>query len=103
MTVWLAVGLAFVAGLIVANALTVRRYSRGHLAGQFALCGRGLFFSRTPDGTWWKLRLRASVRRCNTTFPPHWGDDRPDGGVREPRRPAGPGPSSASVGLEPPR
>jgi hypothetical protein len=60
----------------------------------------GPFFSRTPDGTWRRLRLRA--RRGDTTFPGDWGDAPPDGGVREPRRPPGPGPLGAVVKLQPP-
>jgi hypothetical protein len=97
MAVWLAVVGAFVLGVAAANAVSLRRYSPGHIVGHVALSGRGVFFSRTPDGTWWKLRLRA--RRCETTAPPEWGDAAPDGGVREPRRPPGPGPLSASVKL----
>lgn len=88
---------AFVLGVTAANAVHLHRYSRAHIVGRVALGGRGLFFSRTPDGTWWRLRLRA--RRCETTAPPDWGDAPPDGGVREPRRPPGPGPLTASVKL----
>ncbi len=98
MSLWLAV--AFVAGLVVANAVSVRRYSRRHLVGEFALGSRGLFFSRTPDGLWWSVRLRR--RRCDTTLPADWGDAPPDGGVREPRRPPGPGPRGSAVTLQPP-
>ena len=100
MTLSLAVAGAFLVGLCLANAVSVRRYSRRHIAGEIALCGRGLFFSRTPDGTWWRLRLRA--RRCSTKFPADWRDAPPDGGVREPRRPPGPGPLGAVVKLQPP-
>jgi len=100
MTLWLAVAGAFAFGVVVANAVSVRRYARHHLAGEVALRGRGLFFSRTPDGTWWRLRLRA--RRCTTTYPADWGDAPPDGGVREPRRQPGLGPLAASVKLQPP-
>src|SRR3954470_22816620 len=57
MFVWLAVAGAFVAELVLANAVSVRRFSRRHIAGEVALRGRGLFFSRTPDGTWWSVRL----------------------------------------------
>jgi hypothetical protein len=68
--------------------------------GNVALRGRGVLFSNAPDGTWWRLRLRA--RRCGTTAPLDWGDAPPDGGVPEPRRPPGPGPLTASVKLQPP-
>jgi hypothetical protein len=100
MTLWLAVAAAFLVGLGVANAVTVRRYSRRHIAGEVAFRSRGLFFSRTPDGTWWRLRLRA--RRCDTAYPADWGDAPPDGGVREPRRPPGLGPTRTAVKLPPP-
>lgn len=100
MTLWLAMAGAFLFGVAAANAVSVRRCSPSHIVGRVALGGRGLFFDRTPDGTWWKLRLRA--RRCRTTAPPECGDAPPDGGVREPRRPPGPGPLSASVKLQPP-
>jgi len=42
---------AFVAGLGMAQAVHVRRCSPSHIVGEVALRGRGLFFSRTPDGT----------------------------------------------------
>jgi hypothetical protein len=100
MTLWLAMAGAFLVGLGVANAVSVRRYSRRHVAGEIALRGRGLFFSRTPDGTWWKLRLRS--HRCGTAYPAEWGDAPPDGGVREPRRPPGLGPFGGAVRLQPP-
>jgi hypothetical protein len=100
MTLWLAVAGAFAFGVVVANAVGVRRYARHHLAGEIAPGGRGLFFSRTPDGTRWRLRLRPL--RCSTTYPADWGDAPPDGGVREPRRPPGLGPLTASVKLQPP-
>ena len=100
MTVWLALGGAFLAGVAAANAVTVRRYSARHVVGEVALRGRGLFFSRTPDGMWWKLQLRP--RRCNSTYPDGWGDAPAGGGVREPRRPPGPDPLRATVKLRPP-
>jgi hypothetical protein len=100
MGLWLAVAGAFLAGVVVANAVGVRRYSRSHVVGEVALAGRGLFFQRTPDGTWWRLRLRA--RRCTTTFPGDWGDAPPGAGVREPRRPPGRGPLSGGVQMQPP-
>ena len=100
MTLWLPMAGAFLFGLAAANAVSVRRYSPSHIVGRVALGGRGLFFSRTPDGTWWKLRLHA--RRCRTTAPPGWGDAPTDNGVREPRQPPGPGSLGASVKLQPP-
>jgi hypothetical protein len=98
MTTWLTVSTAFLGGVGAANFVTVHRYSRSHVVGEVAVRGRGLFFSRTPDGTWWKLRLRA--RRCNTSGPADWGDAPPDGSVREPRRPPGLGPLAASAQLQ---
>ena len=86
---------AFGFGVAAANAVTVRRYSRAHVAGEVALGGRGVFFSRTPDGVWWRLRLRS--RRCTTTFPVDGDDSPPDGGAREPRRPPGLGPLDAAA------
>lgn len=78
--------------------MRVHRYSQHHLVVELTLAGRGLYLSRTPDGTWWKLRLRR--RRC-----PHAPSSEPpeppgETGVREPRRPSGPGPLGAAVELE---
>src|SRR3954447_21382324 len=100
MTLWLATIGAFFVGVAAANAVTVRRYSAKHVVGQVALGGRGLFFSHTPDGKWWRLRVRR--RRCSITPPAPLGDAPRDGGVREPRHPSGPGPLTASVELDPP-
>jgi hypothetical protein len=101
MSPWLAAIGAFLGGVGATKTVSVHRYSRGHVEGEVAIRGRGLFFSRTPDGTWSKLRLRA--RRCNTTFPVDWDNgEPPEGGVREPRRPPGIGPRTGSVKLEPP-
>ena len=91
--------LATVAALVGSGVLRVRRYSVAHLEGRLAVAGRGLFFSRTPDGIWWRVRLRA--RRCSTTYPADWGDPPPEGGVREPRRPL-PGGRASGVRLAPP-
>jgi hypothetical protein len=77
----------------------VRRYSRGHITAQLAVRGRGIYLSRTPDGTWWKARL---VPRRTCTDPSEWSDPPPDSGVREPRRPSGPDPAASSIELEPP-
>jgi hypothetical protein len=71
--------------LVVARAFEWHRYSRGHFAAQFTIRGRGFFLSRTPDGTWWKLRL--GRRDCRSVYPSEWGDQPPDSGVREPRSP----------------
>jgi hypothetical protein len=100
MILWLGIAGAFLLGVVAANAVSVHRYSPGHVVGEVAVRGRGLFFSRTPDGSWWRVRLRA--RRCTTTYPADWGDPPPDAGVREPRRPPGSGPLSATVKLERP-
>jgi hypothetical protein len=100
MTLWLLVAAGFVAGVVAAHAVTVCRYSPSHVVGEVSVAGRGLFFSRTPDGIWWRVRLRG--RRCTTTYPADWGDAPPDAGVREPRRPPGRGPLNAAAALEPP-
>ena len=100
MTPWLVMAGAFLVGVAAANAVTVRRYSPKHVVGEVALRGRGLFFSHTPDGMWWRLRLRA--RRCSAPDPADWNDAPPDAGVREPRRPLGPGPKAGLIALEPP-
>jgi hypothetical protein len=71
-------------------SVTVRRYSSAHTALQVTVRGRGLYYSRTPDGTWWRLRLRKHIPNCPPPVDP--GDSGPDIGVREPRRPLGPGP-----------
>lgn len=79
--------------------LRIHRYSRSHIVAQLTIAGRGVYFSRTPDGDWWKLRLR---RRCPPagSWPPP--DDPPRAGVREPCRPRGPDPLSTAIGLERP-
>jgi hypothetical protein len=69
--------------------LQLRRYSRSHVVGQLTIRGRGLYFSRTPDGTWWRLRWHA---RCGAQGAPSAPDDPPPAGTREPRRPRGPRP-----------
>jgi hypothetical protein len=85
--------------VLVAMSVRVRRHSPGHVTLQATLAGRGLYVSRTPDGTWWAIRLRN--RRC---APACWGpdDSGPEGiGVREPRRPLGPGPLAAGDAIDP--
>jgi hypothetical protein len=77
-------------------AVKVRRFSAAHLEASVTVGGRGLFFSRTPDGSWWALRLR--VRRCGGSD--GLEDAPPDGGVREPRPPIGPNPGrGVAIGL----
>ena len=100
--------LVVLAGLATTMALAVstggirlRRYSATHIAAQLTIAGRGLYVSHTPDGTWWRFRLRS--RRCAFEDRSTWGDPPPDIGVREPRRPPGPDPLTASVELDPPR
>jgi hypothetical protein len=99
-TLWLMIAAGFVVGVVAAHAVTFRRYSPSHVVMEVSVAGRGLFFSRTPDGIWWRLRLRA--RRCTTTYPADWGDAPPDAGVREPRRPPGRGPLNAAAAVKPP-
>jgi hypothetical protein len=104
MTVWLLgffAGAALVGGLTLTGVLRVRRYSARHLTAQLAIAGRGMFFSRTPDGVWWRMRLRPCTRRYEDRS--GWPDPPPGGGMREPRRPRGPAPLGAAVGLQRPR
>jgi len=103
MVVWLVgflAGAGTVAGLSAAGVLSVRRHSRRHITAHVAIAQRGLFFSRTPDGAWWRLRLRPCVRRYEDRS--GWGEPPSDVGVREPRRPLGPGPAASAVRLDPP-
>jgi hypothetical protein len=102
MLLWLlpASLLAF-AVLTVSGGLSVRRYPSSHVVAQLAVAGRGLYFSRTADGAWWRLRLRPCRRVCEDRG--GWGEPPPDAGVREPRRPEGPGPLAGWVELDPPR
>jgi len=79
--------------LVAAGGLRFKRYSRRHIAARLTVAGRGIYYSRTPDGSWWKLRLRGHAPRCPR---PSAGEDPPDIGVREPRRPFGPGPAAAA-------
>lgn len=84
--------------LLVAS-VRVHRYSRGHTTAQATLAGRGLYVSKTPDGIWWAVRLRR--RACPSAA--WWPDDGPppSSGVREPRRPVGPGPRAMTDALDP--
>lgn len=68
-------------------ALSVKRYSAAQLEASLTIRGRGIYFSRTPDGRWFKLRLRP--HRCDWPTTGNEGGP-PDIGVREPRRPTGP-------------
>jgi hypothetical protein len=99
MTLWLMAA-GFVGGVVAAHAVTARRYSPSHFVAELSLAGRGVFFSRTPDGVWWRVRFGG--RRCTTTFPADWGDAPPDAGVREQRRPPGRGPLNAAAASQPP-
>lgn len=95
---WLVAIVMTPPALVVTGALRVQHRSHGHVVAHLAVRGRGLYFSRTPDGNWWKLRLRR--RPCGQGD--SWAigdDDAPDSGVREPRNPSGPGPAS-TVRLE---
>jgi len=100
-SVWLSVvvlgGLALVAAC---SEVRIRRYMPGHLVAHFTVAGRGLYFSRTPDGVWCRWRLLSP--RCRTTLPCDWGDPPGSAGVREPRHPLGPGPAAGAVELDPP-
>jgi hypothetical protein len=39
--------------ILLGAGLRVRRRGPGHVVAQLTLAGRGLYFSRTPDGDWW--------------------------------------------------
>ena len=92
--------LAALVALAATGALRVRRYSHSHVDAQLAIAGRGLHFTRTPDGVWWRLRLRP----CRRVYEDRsgWGEPPPDS-VREPRRPLGPNPLTAAAELDLPR
>jgi hypothetical protein len=101
MLLWLLLAsLLAVVVLTVTGGLSVRRYSGRHVVAQLAVRSRGLYFSRTPDGVWWRLRLRRCRRVCENRGA--WGEPPPDSGVREPRRPQGRGPYAGCVELDPP-
>jgi hypothetical protein len=96
MAIWLILALAVALALLVtARAVEWHRFSKGHFTVQFAIRDRGLYFSRTPDGTWWKIRLR--TRDCECVYPSDWGDPPPDIGVREPRAPLPSGPGASGL------
>ena len=99
MLFWVAVAACVSFAVLVATGgLSVRRYSGSHLVAHLAVAGRGLYISRTPDGLWWRVRLRPRRRRCEDRS--GWDDPPPDVAVREPRRPLGPEPFSAATELE---
>ena len=85
--------------LAATGGLSVRRYSATHVAAQLAIAGRGPTEPH-PDGAWWRFRLRPCRRTCEdrsgSNEPP------PRSGVREPRRPLGPGPIAGAIELERP-
>jgi hypothetical protein len=101
---WLlfAVALAVAAAAVLwaTGGLAMRRYSGSHVVAHIAIAGRGLYFSRTLDGTWWRLQLRPWRRVCEDRD--SWEEPPPASGVREPRRPLGPGPLGGEVELDPP-
>ena len=64
--------------LTATGGLSVCRYSGRHVVAQLAVGGRGLYFSRTPDGVWWRPRLRRCRRVCENRG--GWAEPPPDGG-----------------------
>ena len=97
----IAGSLAAVAALFLSGVLRIHRYSPVHVDGRLAVAGRGLFFSRTPDGVWWRVRLRP-CRRVVLEDREGGGEPPPEGGVREPRRPLGPPPRADQIALDEP-
>ena len=99
MLLWLLLASSLAVVVLTASrGLSVRR-NGSHVVAQLVVGGRGLYFNRTPDGVWWRLRLRR--RACEHRG--GWSEPPPDSGVREPRRPPGPGPLTGLVELDPPR
>jgi hypothetical protein len=97
--VWVAVAACVALAVLSATGgLSVRRYSGAHVVARLAVAGRGLYFSRTPDGVWWRVRLRPCRRRCDDRS--GWSEPPPDVGVREPRQPLGSGPLAGAVEVE---
>jgi hypothetical protein len=92
--------LAAVAALALSGVLRIHRYSPVHVDGRLAVAGRGLLFSRTPDGVWWRLRLHPCRRVLEDRD--GWGEAPPEGGVREPRQPLGPPPRTDQIALDEP-
>jgi hypothetical protein len=96
---WIVVSLGLATAAVVLSQLRVKRYSGSQLVAHLTFFGRGVYFSRTPDGSWLRLVLRERGR-CG--WPGEAGDPPPDIGVREPRRPLGRGPKSGGAELAPP-
>ena len=99
MTPWLVGLLSFGTVALVLGQLRVRRYSGSHLVAHLTVLGRGLYFTRTADGSWLRLMVRER-RACG--WPEEAGEPPPDIGVREPRRPPGHGPKSGRAEVAPP-
>ena len=97
----IAGSLAAAAALVLSGVVRIHRYSPARVDGRLAVAGRGLFFSRTPDGVWWRMRLRP-CRRVVLEDREGWGEPPPAGGVREPRRPLGPPPGADQIALDEP-
>jgi hypothetical protein len=97
--VWIVVTLGLVTAALVLSQLRVERYSGSQLVARLTVFGRGVYFSRTPDGRWLRLTLRER-RGCGWVG--EAGDPPPDIGVREPRRPPGHDPKSGAAELAPP-
>lgn len=99
MTTYAVIAVLVATASLLAASVRVHLYSRGHITARASLAGRGLYVSRTPDGVWWAIRGRRRV--CPPTS--WWPDDGspPSSGVREPRRPVGPGPLAATDAIDP--
>jgi hypothetical protein len=102
--VWLAVFVAVLAAFLVALLLLVAWGTRRSGPPQHLRLRVGrvqLFhFDRAPG--WCRFGLgRDKLQRWLEESSPA-SDRPPDGGVREPRRPAGPSPSEGSITLDPP-
>lgn len=99
MAVWIVLALALATPLLVSGRLRVDRYSGRYLGAHLSLFRRGVYFSRTADGSSLKLMLRER-RACG------WlgdaSDPPPDFGVREPRRPPNRGPHAGTAEVAPP-
>ena len=91
--------MAVATAVLVLSQLRVERYSGSHLVAHLTVFGRGVYFSRTADGSWLRL-VAGERRRCG--WPGEAGDPPPDIGVREPRRPPGHDPKSGAAELAPP-
>jgi hypothetical protein len=96
---WIAVSVGLGTAALVLSQVRVKRYSGSQLVAELTLFGRGVYFSRTPEGSGLRLVLRERGR-CG--WPRAAGDPPPDIGVREPRRPLGRGPKSGAAELAPP-